>query len=189
MTNKIDAQNLTGKCLISMPDITGNFAETVVYICSHNTDGAMGFIVNKRIKEFSFSDLSIELPFEIKNNYTPINLYQGGPLEKNKGFILHSDDYTKSDSLNTGGGIMVSSSLEILRDIASGNGPKQRIIALGYAGWAPNQLENEIANNLWLITHAAPELVLGSNDTIKWSQAMSSLGIRFDNLTPSFGHS
>jgi putative transcriptional regulator len=84
---------------------------------------------------------------------------------------------------------MISSSLEILRDIAIGNGPKQRIIALGYAGWAPNQLENEIANNLWLITHATPELVLGSNDTIKWSQAMSSLGIRFDNLTPSFGHS
>ncbi len=189
MTNKIDAQNLTGKCLISMPDVTGSFAETVVYICSHNADGAMGFIINKRIKEFSFSDLAVESPFEIKNNLSPINLYQGGPLEKNKGFILHSDDYINTDSLNTGGGIMVSSSLGILHDIALGKGPKKRIIALGYAGWTPNQLENEIANNLWLITHATSELVLGSNDSTKWSQALSSLGITFDNLAPSFGHS
>lgn len=187
--DKIDAKNLTGKCLVSMPHTDGDFAESVIYICSHSSDGAMGFVINKRIKEFSFQDLAVELPFNFQNMSLPVNLYNGGPLERAKGFILHSAEYQIADSLNTGGGIMVSSSLEVLRDIAAGTGPKQRIIALGYAGWAPQQLENEIAANQWLITAATPDLVLGTNDATKWGQAVSSLGINFDNLMPSFGHS
>ena len=186
---KLDINNLTGKCLIAMPNSQDDFAGTVIYICSHGDDGAMGFVINKRVKDFSFCDLASELPWTFGDIPPPIGLYNGGPLERGKGFILHSDEYKLNDSLNTGGGIMVSSSLAVLHDIAVGNGPKQRIIALGYAGWAPHQLENEIANNLWLITNATPELVLGSDDDTKWQRAISSLGIDSYNLTPCCGHS
>ena len=187
--NKIDINNLTGKCLVAMPDTNGEFAQSVIYICSHGKDGTMGFIINHRLKEFSFSDLAVELPFSIKNKSLPISLYQGGPLDKNKGFILHSDEYQISDSINTGGGIAVSSSLEVLKDIAEGKGPKQRIIALGYAGWAPEQLEKEILNNQWLIINADKDLVLNEKDTLKWEKALSSLGIDNINFPNIYGHS
>ena len=149
----------------------------------------MGFVINHRLKEFSFSDLAVELPFSFKDKSLPISLYQGGPIDKTKGFILHSDEYQIPDSINTGGGIAVSSSLEVLHDIVSGKGPKQRIIALGYAGWAPNQLEKEILNNQWMIIDADKELVLGDKDTTKWQDALASLGINNANFTTSYGHS
>ena len=187
--NKIDINNLTGKCLISMPDACDEFAQSVIYICSHGKDGAMGFIVNHRLKEFSFSDLAVDLPFPLQDKGLPISLYSGGPLERTKGFILHSDEYQLPDSINTGGGISVSSSLEVLKDIASGKGPKQRIIALGYAGWAPEQLEKEILNNQWLVIEANQDLVLGSKDKSKWEQALSSLGIDTINFPATYGHS
>jgi putative transcriptional regulator len=187
--NKIDINNLTGKCLIAMPDATDEFAQSVIYICSHGKDGAMGFIVNHRLKEFSFSDLAVELPFSFHDKSLPISLYNGGPLDKTKGFILHSDEYQLPDSINTGGGIAVSSSLEVLKDIASGKGPKQRLIALGYAGWAPDQLEKEILNNQWLVVEASQDLVLGSKDTSKWVEALSSLGIDNINFSTTYGHS
>ena len=179
MINKIDIKDLSGKCLISSPYIDDEFSGSVIYICSHGIDGAMGFIINKRIKEFSFKDLAIELPTGFGDFSASINLYQGGPMEIAKGFVLHSSEYHITDSLNTGGGITVSSSLEVLQDILLGNGPKQKIIALGYSGWAPNQLEKEIANNRWLITDATPELVLGSDDNNKFSQALSLVVIKF----------
>ncbi len=186
--DKIDISNLKGKCLISMPSAEDDFAGSVIYICSHGSDGAMGFIINKRLKDISFSELAAELPFNFNHMTKPVSLYNGGPLERAKGFILHSDEYSLNDSLSTGGGIMVSSSLEVLRDIAAGHGPKQRIIALGYAGWAPQQLESEIAANRWLITEATPELVLSDADD-KWSRAMSSLGLDTNNFSLAYGRS
>ncbi len=187
--NEININNLTGKCLIAPPDTDGEFAQSVIYICSHGKDGAMGFIINHRLKEFSFSDLAVKLPFSVKDQSLPINLYHGGPLDKTKGFILHSDEYQISDSISTGGGIAVSSSLEVLQDIALGKGPKQRIIALGYAGWAPEQLEKEILNNQWLIIDANKDLILDEKDTSKWKIALSSLGINNINFSNTYGHS
>lgn len=188
--DKIDITNLTGKCLVAMPTAEeDNFSGSVVYICSHGTDGAMGFIINKRIKEFSFSDLAAQLPFDFKEPFEPLSLYNGGPIERAKGFILHSDDYRLPESFRTSSGIMVSSSLEVLQDIAAGSGPKEKLIALGYAGWAPRQLESEIESNRWLVAQATPELVFGKDDDAKWIKAASSLGIAACNLTPSYGHS
>lgn len=172
-----------------MPDVSGDLAGSVVYICSHSKDGAMGFVINNRIKEFSFSDLITELPFSLKDKTPLINLYNGGPVEKGKGFILHSDDYKSNDSLNIGGGIMVSSSIDILKDIVTGYGPKQRIIVLGYVGWASEQLENEIKNNLWIITDASSEIIFGSIDDDKRAIAMASLGIDHNNFIANYGHS
>jgi putative transcriptional regulator len=185
--DKLDIKNLQGKCLVSMPQNDDNFSGSVVYICTHDETGAMGFVINKRIKEFSFSDLALELAFEVNHIYTPLHLYNGGPLERAKGFILHSADYFAEDSMDTGSGIVVSSSLKVLSDIASGHGPKQRLIALGYAGWAANQLEQEIADNRWLVAPATPDLVLGENDEQKWQLALDKFGIDATNLSPFCG--
>lgn len=185
--NQIDIKNLTGKCLVSMPDLNNDFAGTVIYICSHDEHGAMGFIINKILKDLSFQDLTTGLSFD--GSGLPSKLHNGGPLEKAKGFILHSSDYLLPDSLDTGNGIAVSSSMEILNDIAAGHGPEKMMITLGYTGWAPQQLESEISDNQWLITEASPELILGNDDDCKWAKALSSLGIKSENLTPSFGHS
>ncbi len=189
MTNKIDISNLTGKCLISTPEMSDDFAKAVVYICSHNSDGAMGFIINHRIKEFSFADIARELPFNTKKILPAIDLYNGGPMEKNKGFIIHSDDYIKSNTLSVSKGVAISSSFDILQDIISGTGPNELIVALGYAGWRPNQLEEEILNNRWLIADISPKLIFSQTDDDKWSLALSSIGINLNNFSNKYGHS
>ena len=169
---------LTGKCLISMPNLDDErFERALIYICSHNQEGAMGFVVNKKIKEFSFADLAEQLPITFSRQIAPIDLYQGGPLDKVRGFVLHSTDYLKGDSIATGGGIAISSSIDILTDIAAGNGPAENLIALGYASWAPNQLEQEIINNSWLVVPSSPELIFKTKDEEKWQKAMDCLGI------------
>ena len=188
--NKIEIKNLSGKCLISMPENQGEFANSVVFICSHDETGSIGFIINKRLEEFSFSDLTVSLPKQHNASSPTVNLYNGGPLEKGKGFIIHSDEYQKDDSYTPQGcQISISSSLEVLKDLASGTGPLKSIIALGYASWAPQQLETEIAANMWLVTDSSPELVFNPDDSSKWSMALSSLGILTDNFITSYGHS
>lgn len=169
---------LAGKCLISTPSLhDGSFEKAVVYICLHSKDGAMGFVVNKKIKEFSFTDLAMQLPIDFSRPVTPIDLYQGGPLDKVRGFVLHSTDYLRGDSLAPGGGIAISSSIDVLTDIVFGSGPKENLIALGYANWAPQQLEQEIINNYWLVAPASPELVFRTKDEDKWQKALDSLNV------------
>ncbi len=178
MTDKKQINNLTGKCLVSAPNLDAEpFVKSVIYICSHSQSGAMGFMINKRIKEFSFADLASHMPIDFSRPITPIDLYQGGPLDKVRGFVLHSTDYLREDSLAPGGGIAISSSMEILTDIAFGAGPKENLIALGYANWAPEQLEQEIVNNQWLVAPASPELIFRTKDEEKWQTAISSIGI------------
>ena len=175
---------LTGKCLVSMPGMNDErFAGSLIYVCSHSRDGAMGFVVNKKIKEFSFADLANQLPINIVRPMTPIDLYQGGPLDKVRGFVLHSTDYLKGDSIVIGEGIAVSSSVDILTDIAFGNGPKDNLIALGYASWAPQQLEKEIINNDWLVAPSSPDLVFYTKDEEKWQKALDSIGIDLTRLS------
>ncbi len=174
---------LTGKCLVSMPELTeGCFERSLVFVCTHTKDGAMGFVINKKIKEFSFNDLATHLPVAISSPVTPIDLYQGGPLDKVRGFVLHSTDYLKGDSVVVGDGIAVSSSVDILSDIAFGIGPKDNLIALGYASWASSQLESEIVRNSWLVVPATPELIFHTKDEEKWQKAMESIGVDASRL-------
>lgn len=180
---------LTGKCLVSMPNMQDErFADTLIYICSHSKDGAMGFVVNKKIKEFSFADLANQLPINTLRPIEAIDLHQGGPLEKVRGFVLHSTDYVKEDTIVIDDKIAVSSSIEIITDIAFGTGPKDNLIALGYASWAPQQLEKEIINNTWLVTNPTPELVFRTKDEEKWQKAIDSLGIDLNRLCARQGH-
>ncbi len=179
---------LTGKCLISTQALEDeNFTRSVIYLCSHSKDGAVGFVVNKRIKEFSFNDLAVPLHINIPYHSTPISLYLGGPLDKVRGFVLHSMDYLRGDTIAPGGGIAISSSVDILTDIAFGVGPRENLIALGYANWAPQQLEKEIINNFWLVAPASPELIFRTKDEDKWEKALETLGIDPLHLSPSCG--
>jgi len=175
---------LTGKCLVAMPNMQDErFANTLIYICSHSENGAMGFVVNKKIKEFSFTDLANQLPIANISPVVAIDLYQGGPLEKVRGFVLHSTDYIKEDTIVIDEKIAVSSSIDILTDIAFGVGPKDNLIALGYASWAPNQLEQEIINNSWVVANPTPELVFHTKDEEKWNKALDELGIDITRLS------
>ncbi len=181
---KTDNDYLTGKCLVAMPKMDDErFADTVIYICSHNPDGAMGFIVNKTIKELSFADLANQLPVTPVNLSSTIEIHQGGPLEKIRGFVLHTTDYIKPDTIIIDQQIAVSFSIDILNDIAYGKGPEQNLIALGYASWRPHQLEQEIINNCWLVADPTPELVFKTKDEEKWQKAVDSIGIDLNNLS------
>ncbi len=190
MNNVIDLDNkyLTGKCLAAMPGIGDErFDRSLIYICSHTKDGAMGFVVNKKIKEFSFTDLANQLPISHLKPIVPMDLYQGGPLEKIRGFVLHSVDYLKQDSVIIDQNIAVSSSIDILTDIATGIGPRDNLIALGYASWQPHQLENEIINNTWLVVPSSTELVFRTKDEDKWKRAIETLGIDINRLSDFSG--
>jgi putative transcriptional regulator len=181
---KCDENYLTGKCLIAMPNMEDErFAKSLVYICSHTKDGAMGFVVNKKIKEFSFADLANQLPINTIKPIEPIELHHGGPLEKVRGFVIHSTDYVKGDTIVISDNIAVSSSIDIITDIAFGLGPKENLIALGYASWAPQQLEREIMNNSWLVTQPDTELVFKTKDEEKWQKAIESIGIDINHLS------
>lgn len=186
--DKININNLSGKCLAAMPSVDGVFAKSLVYVCSHNAEGAMGFVVNKLYEGIKFNELSFGSSFN-NSQYLQIPVFQGGPLEKEKGFIMHDESYDSDSCFNIGSGIKISSSSDILHDITLGKGPKNFMIVLGYAGWMPNQLENEISQNLWVITQASPELIFNTPIEDRWSLALSSLGINDSNFYLPLGHS
>lgn len=186
--DKININNLTGKCLAAMPTVEGSFAHSLVLICSHSAEGAMGLIINRPFENMSFGELAYSLPLDSKTNL-PIPLYNGGPLEKEKGFIIHDAGKTYPDSYAINDNIYITSSPQILQDISLQKGPREFLITLGFAGWMPSQLENEISGNLWLVTEATPELVFLDSSADKWNFALSSLGINKTNFSLPLGHS
>ena len=180
---------LTGKCLVSMPSMEDErFAGSLIYICSHTKDGAFGFVVNKRLEEVTFSDLAKELSIDKIKPINNFSIHHGGPLEKIRGFVLHSTDYVKNDTVVISKDIAVSSSLDILTDIASGKGPKDNLIALGYASWAPKQLEQEIISGIWLVADTSSDLMFKTKDEEKWQKAIEELGIDLSRISSQTGH-
>lgn len=181
--------SLTGNLLVSMPGMEDEcFAETVIYVCSHGKEGAMGFAINKKLKDFSFNDLAVNLPVQTAPKLESMFLYQGGPIEKIRGFVLHSADYNKPGTFKIDDEIAVSSSLDILTDIAYGNGPKNNLIALGYSGWEPLQLEKELINNRWLAVPASVDLLFNTPDELKWTKALDQSGIDLRRFIAATGH-
>ena len=179
---------LKGKCLVAAPSLEDErFEHAVVYLCAHSAQGAMGFVINHKITEFSFLDLAMQLPIRFDMSIPPPALYQGGPVDKVRGFVLHTTDYLLGDCVVTGGGVAVSSSVDILSDIAKGDGPRESIIAMGYANWAPGQLEKEIITNDWLVTSASEELVFKTKDEEKWQKALDELKIDINRLSQFSG--
>ena len=182
-------RSLAGKFLVSMPKLDDeSFHHSVIYLCSHGKEGAMGFMINKKLKDFSFSDLAVPLPVNQFSNIENIYLYQGGPIEKIRGFVLHSAEYNKPGTYQIDEHVAVSSNLDILKDIAYGAGPVENLVALGYSAWEPMQLESEILNNDWLIVDSSNEILFHTEDDLKWEKAVAYSGIDLNRLIFNTGH-
>lgn len=172
--------HLTGKLLIAMPDLADpRFQNSVVLICSHSADGAMGVIVNKVIPDLRFADMLRQIDITVSDATPRLPLCFGGPVEMQRGFVLHDMPARDGDDdmLLVGDAFALSATMDILRDIARGHGPAQALVVLGYAGWGAGQLEAEIAENSWLTADATPDLVFDTPLSGKWAAALASLGI------------
>jgi len=183
--------DLTGKLLIAMPGMGDlRFGHAVVFICSHTDDGAMGLIINKPAEDVTFLDLLEHLDIKVApSGRDTIPVHFGGPVESARGFVLHSAEYdSQLHSMKVCDRFSMTVTLDILEDIALNKGPEQALMMLGYAGWGPGQLENEIAMNGWLTTEADIDLVFGLEDSAKWSAALKSLGVDPLSLSASAGH-
>lgn len=166
------------------------FDHSVIFICAHSADGAMGLILNKRAPDVSMTDLMDQLDIshapDPKFLQTPICF--GGPVEQGRGFVLHSNDYvSRIYSLNVDETFSMTATMDILEDIAAGNGPSQSLLMLGYSGWGAGQLESEIARNGWLTGPANDALVFGEPDSEKWTAALRSIGVDPISLSASAG--
>lgn len=178
-------EDLTGKILIAMPGMADpRFDRSVVFLCAHSSEGAMGLIVNKPADDLSLSELLVQLNIATGNVVPKTRVHFGGPVEHSRGFVLHSSEYAKSEStLRVNDEISMTATVDILEDIAMGCGPDRALLALGYAGWGPGQLEGELALNGWLTSDADAGMIFSGTDGTKWTAALSALGV--DPLTLS----
>jgi len=190
MADARDSAQLSGKLLLAMPGMGDpRFDRAVIYLCAHSEDGAMGLIINKPAPDLNLSALLEQLKIEPPQEAATIRVHFGGPVENGRGFVLHSADYAVEDStLKVDERFGMTATLDILRDIAHGAGPEASLMALGYAGWGPGQLEAEIKANGWLVCDASPEIVFDENDQIKWGAALATLGVDPRLLSASSGH-
>lgn len=188
---------LDGQFLIAMPSMEdGRFAHTVVYVCAHSEEGAMGIILNQSASNLTFADLLQQLgiieegdPIRLPSPADRMLVHRGGPVETGRGFVLHTDDFfIESSTLPIDDGICLTATLEILKAIAEGRGPEQALLALGYAGWAPGQLESEIQANGWLTAPADPLIIFDQDNASKWERALALIGIDAGMLSSDIGH-
>ncbi len=183
-------EDLTGKLLLAMPGMGDDrFAFTVIYVCAHSDEGAMGLVVNKPAVDVSFDDMLDQLDIEKSDAAGDMSVYAGGPVEPGRGFVLHTPDYKDSDAtLSVTPDFAMTATLDVLEDLAAGDGPKTSLLALGYSGWAPGQLEDEIMANGWLTCAATYDLVFQLDDADKWTGALKTLGVDPLMLSAQAGH-
>jgi putative transcriptional regulator len=179
---------LTGKLLVAMPGMPdARFAQSVIYICVHSDRGAMGLVVNRIAENVGFQELLEQVGVKGVPVERRIAVHIGGPVESGLGFVLHSSDYAIDGTLNVDESIRLTASVEVLKEIASGRGPVRCLLALGYSGWGPGQLEREIRQNGWLIVDSDEDLVFGTGVGEKWSAALAKMGINPTMLSSSAG--
>ncbi len=181
--------NLTNHFLIAMPGLEdANFFHTVTYICEHNEQGAMGIVIN-RPTDLQLNDILDQL--EIPPSESPKaeqTIYIGGPVQTDRGFVLHSADSAWDSTMQITGNISVTTSLDILEAIAEGDGPEQTLIALGYAGWGEGQLEEELTVNTWLNGPADRQIIFNTQPEQRWQAAATLLGVDLNLLSGDAGH-
>ncbi len=185
-----DNRFLTGQLLLAMPQLReAPFHRAVILLCAHTPDGAMGIIVNRPLAGPSFPDLLTQLGVKPVPPGRTVRLYDGGPVEGRRGFVLHTADWMGEGTLRVDGRLALTASLEVLRTIAAGGGPRQVMLALGHAGWGGGQLEREITENSWLTMPADDlEVIFGDQDAAKWRRAMAALRIDPGLLSDVAGH-
>ena len=180
---------LTGQLLIAMPNMRDpRFARTVIYVCAHNADGAMGLVVNRLVGSVTFPDLLVQLGIDTEAVTEEIRVHFGGPVESGRGFVLHSGEYHHASTLQVAEQMALTATIDILQDIAKGAGPRRSLLALGYAGWGPGQLDAEIQSNGWLNVSADEQLVFDEDLDGKWKRAIGKLGVDPSLLSGDAGH-
>jgi putative transcriptional regulator len=180
---------LTGQLLIAMPAMGDErFARSVIYLCAHTSDGAMGIVVNRPLQKPSFEDLLRQLEVAPTPPARAIQLCQGGPVDNARGFVLHTSDWTGEGSLKVTESTALTASLDVLKAIAEGGGPRAGLLALGYAGWGPGQLDSEIQQNAWLSVPADDTLVFDTGHDTKWRRAFAKLKVDPLLLSDVAGH-
>ena len=185
---------LSGQLLLAMPSMTDpRFDGSVIYICTHSEEGAMGLVINKLCDNIDFPDLLSQLNIDhdddkdTQSSLDNITLHEGGPVESGRGFILHSADYVQESTLIISETIALTATIDILTAIAAGEGPQDYLIALGFSGWGRGQLENEIMRNSWLSIEADEELVFRTDLELKLPRALAKLGVDISMLSSQFG--
>ena len=184
-----DGGYLTGQLLVAMPTMADpRFERSVIYLCAHSSEGAMGLVVNKLAGSLTFPDLLEQLGIDGPEAREDIRVHFGGPVETGRGFVLHSADYLQDSSLQVNDAFALTATVDILRDLAYGSGPRQALLALGYAGWGPGQLDQEIQKNGWLHVEADEILVFDGGLNDKWERAIRKLGFDATMLSGDAGH-
>lgn len=180
-----DISSLCGKFLIAMPGMSdARFERTVIYICAHSDDGTMGFVINQTLDEPTIPDFLKQLEIISEEEHEKISevipqnhLSSGGPVEPGRGFVLHSNEYKGPTTLNVAKGVCLTATLEILRAIAIGKGPKNYMMMLGYSGWSSGQLESEILQNGWLSVDADSSIIFECDNEKKYDKSLRLLGV------------
>jgi putative transcriptional regulator len=181
--------SLAGQLLVAMPQMLDHrFQRTVIYLCAHNDEGAMGLVVNKLIGTLTLIELLQQLSIPAPGLVETPRVHFGGPVESGRGFVLHTEDYKEEGTLVVGGGIALTATLDVLRAIGRGAGPQRSLLALGYAGWGPGQLDNELQQNGWLHVPADQDLVFDNDIDTKWRRALAKLGVDLSMLSVAAGH-
>jgi putative transcriptional regulator len=171
------AASLVGRFLVAAPSMPDErFQKSVVFICKHDDEGALGIIVNNKVDDLPLGQVFKQLGIEVPQATDEKPVLFGGPVETSRGLVLHSADYKREETLLIDGGMALTASLEILRDIAGGQGPKNAWLALGHSGWAPGQLDQEMQDNAWLVVDGDADLVFDTNFEAKWQRALDRLG-------------
>jgi len=183
--------------LIATPAMEDDrFSRSVIYVCAHSSEGAMGIVVNQPARNVSFADLLVKLEvipdeerIRLPSEASDVRILKGGPVETERGFVLHSADFfIENSTLPINGGVCLTATVDILKAIAQGDGPESAVLALGYAGWAPGQLEDELQANGWLHCAADPELIFGRNAAAKYGMALKKIGVHPGMLSSEVGH-
>ena len=182
--------SLAGQFLIAMPGMTDpRFARAVIYLCAHTPENAMGLVINKPLQDLKFVDVLENLNIiPTTSTCRAIHVHRGGPVETQRGFVLHSCDYNRDGTLVLNDQVALSATTEILKSIACGAGPRANLMALGYSGWGPGQLDMEIKHNAWLNAPADPDLLFSGDFSSKWEKALAKLGVNAALLSPVAGH-
>jgi len=180
---------LSGTLLIAMPTMSDpRFERSVIYLCAHSDEGAMGLVLNRLLDSITLPALLGQLGIDNSQVKGDMRIHFGGPVETGRGFVLHSSDYVQDSSLRVTEDVALTATVDILRDIAAGGGPRQRLLALGYAGWGPGQLDREIQLNGWLTVGADEGLIFGDDLDQRWEQALGKLGIDVSMLSGAAGN-
>jgi putative transcriptional regulator len=183
-------KSLTGQLLVAMPQMMDpRFARSVVYVCAHSEeDGAMGLVVNKLVGTLTLPELLEQLEIPSQGIVGVPRVHFGGPVEAGRGFVLHSADYKETESLVVGDNLALTATLEILRAIGRGEGPRKCLLALGYAGWGPGQLDGELQQNGWLHVASDDDILFDDDLDGKWTRALGKLGVDLSMLSSDAGH-